>query len=206
MDNLIFTGKTIDEAVETGLLQLNVTIDQVNVETLEEPSSGLLKIFSSKEAKVQLTLLENHVKLAEDFLTDLLDAMNVPCEIDAVRDGHFLNVELSGDRMGILIGRRGQTLDAIQYLTSLAVNKQVTEHVKVMLDTENYREKREKTLIDLARKMEGKAIKYHKKIALEPMSPYERRIIHSTLQDSEQVVTHSEGKEPYRRVIIQVQD
>ena len=134
--------------------------------------------------------------------------MEIPCELEIAEnvtdEGTFLNVNLIGENMGILIGRRGQTLDSIQYLTSLVVNKKAQEYTRVIVDTENYREKRKQTLEALADKMASKVGRYKKRISLEPMNPAERRIIHARLQDNENVVTFSEGNDPYRHVVIQL--
>ncbi|WP_329886422.1 RNA-binding cell elongation regulator Jag/EloR [Pseudoramibacter faecis] len=145
---------------------------------------------------------------AKRFLKDMITAMalEVAVTTDYDRDNDVLHVELAGPKMGILIGRRGQTLDAIQYLTSLAVNKTTDHYVRVLIDTEHYREKRQGTLEHLAHKMADKAVRYHKKMVLEPMNPGERRIIHATLQDSETVYTYSEGHDPYRHVVIDLKE
>lgn len=145
---------------------------------------------------------------AKQFLKDMITAMalEVAVTTDYDRDSDVLHVELAGPKMGILIGRRGQTLDAIQYLTSLAVNKTTDHYVRVLINTEHYREKRQGTLEHLAHKMADKAVRYHKKMVLEPMNPGERRIIHATLQDSETVYTYSEGHDPYRHVVIDLKE
>jgi spoIIIJ-associated protein len=145
---------------------------------------------------------------ARQFLKDMITAMalEVAVTADYNRNDDVLHVELAGPKMGILIGRRGQTLDAIQYLTSLAVNKTTDHYVRVLIDTEHYREKRQSTLEHLAHKMADKAVRYHKKMAFEPMNPGERRIIHATLQDSETVYTYSEGHDPYRHVVIDLKE
>lgn len=145
---------------------------------------------------------------AKQFLKDMITAMALEVAVitDYDRDSDVLHVELAGPKMGILIGRRGQTLDAIQYLTSLAVNKTTDHYVRVLINTEHYREKRQGTLEHLAHKMADKAVRYHKKMVLEPMNPGERRIIHATLQDSETVYTYSEGHDPYRHVVIDLKE
>jgi len=208
IDKVIGTGRTVEDAVNDGLTQLAVTKEEVEVKIIQEPTTGVLGLFGKKEAIVELTLLDlyNPEKIAFDFLTEIMEAMDVACEIDTHLEEGVLNVEFSGPKMGILIGRRGQTLDSLQYLTGLVVNKGGDSYTRVILDTENYREKRKKTLENLADKIAAKAIRYRKKMILEPMDPYERRIIHSHLQDHDKVYTYSEGEDPYRKVVVMLKD
>ena len=139
---------------------------------------------------------------AKNFINDILSAMGLEVEITASFDGETVNVNLDGENMGIVIGKRGDTLDSIQYLTSLVVNQKSEDYIKVSIDTENYREKRKEALIKLSERLAQKVAKTGKKFALEPMNPYERRIIHSNLQENEEVTTFSVGQEPYRKVVI----
>ena len=199
-------GKNLDDAINNGLQELAVTKEEVDVNILQVPDSGLKKIFGKKEAIVELSLKNDPEQNAHLFLTDVFQAMAIPCKITTRLDGDLLFITFEGDKMGVLIGRRGQTLDALQYLTSLAVNRQSDNYVRVILDTENYRAKRQKTLEALGEKMAGRAAYYGKKMVLEPMNPAERRIIHAKLQDHQKVYTYSEGAEPYRHVVIQLKD
>lgn len=199
-------GKTIEEAINAGLKELGVTLDEVETNVVQVPESGVFGIFGKKEAVVEVTVLNNAGKKAEEFLGEMLDAMNIPCTITSRLEDDVLHVELAGKDMGILIGRRGQTLDSLQYLVSLVVNRSGDKYIRVVLDTENYRSKRQKTLEALADKMASKAVRYGKKMSLEPMNPSERRIIHARLQNSNKVFTFSEGDEPYRHVVIQLKD
>lgn len=143
-------------------------------------------------------------KTANDFLKDVLDKMEIANEITTKYDSNenCLNIEISGEDMGVLIGKRGQTLDSLQYLVSLVVNKGTKEYIRVKVDTENYRERRNKTLENLAKNMAFKVKRTRRSVTLEPMNPYERRVIHSALQNDSYVTTHSEGEEPYRKVVI----
>ena len=200
------TGKTVDDAINQGLQQLGVTKNQVETNIIQVPDSGLMKIFGKKEAIVEVTLLNDPEQKARDFLTEVFDAMKIPCILKTRLEDNVLFIDIEGNDMGILIGRRGQTLDAIQYLVSLVINRHSEDYVRVVLDTEDYRAKREKTLANLGEKMAEKAVYYHKKMILEPMNPAERRIIHAKLQNHDQVYTFSEGEEPYRRVVIQIKD
>lgn len=196
------TGKTVEEAIELALIALDTVRDQVEVEILEEPSKAFLGIFGGNEAKVRVTKIKKIDQIAVEFLKSVLDEMNVDAEFEVEFDGKDLSIQMSGSEMALLIGRRGQTLDALQYLVSLIVNKDREDYVRVILDTENYREKRRATLEKLAKRLARKARKTYKDIVLEPMNPYERRIIHSTLQGNPYVSTRSEGDEPFRKVII----
>lgn len=200
------SGKTIDDAINSGLEQLGVTKDQVEITIIQVPETGIMKLFGKKEAIVEVTLLNTPGKLATEFLTEVFEAMKIPCKIETRLEDNLLFINLEGKDMGILIGRRGQTLDSLQYLTSLVINRHSEEYVRIILDTEEYRAKREKTLEALGEKMAGKAVYYRKKMILEPMNPSERRIIHAKLQNHDKVITFSEGEEPYRRVVIQLKD
>lgn len=206
MRELIKTGNSVEEAIEMALEELDLLQEDVSVEILEEPGKGFLGL-GGKEAKVRVIADKDPVFLAERFLSDLLGHMNIAAEIEIEREAGQLYVEIIGERhddMGVIIGKRGDTLDAIQYLLSLIVNKGRDQYIRVLLDTENYREKREKTLIDLANKMANKAIRRGRSVKLDPMNPYERRIIHSALQSFEGISTYSVGEEPYRRIVIDI--
>ena len=146
--------------------------------------------------------LSDDAKKARAFLAGLTDRMGVPVEIELMETQEQLRMQMAGENMSLLIGRRGETLDALQYLTSLNINRGREEYLRISIDTENYRAKREEALRKLAVRMAGRAKKSGRRVALEPMNPYERRILHSALQNDPEVTTHSEGEEPYRRVII----
>ncbi|MEN1760078.1 RNA-binding cell elongation regulator Jag/EloR [Anoxynatronum sibiricum] len=196
------TGKTVEEAIANGLKELGCARENVEVKILEAPYRGLLGLIGSKDAKVQLSLMDQTEDETRLFLQDLFQAMELEVDIHIDYDDDQMRIDLSGPNMGMVIGKRGQTLDAVQYITSLVANKHRDKYVKVMLDTENYREKREQTLIRLANKM-AKTVKMTRKtMVLEPMNPYERRIIHAALQSDPRVQTYSEGEEPYRKVAI----
>lgn len=198
------TAKTVDEAIDLALEELNITKDNAKIEIIEQPSKGFLGLIGSKMAKVKVTVEEREKEKAYKFLRDILNAMDVKAEIKIKCVERRLFIDLIGPRMGIIIGRRGQTLDALQYLVSLAVNKNKgrEEYYKIILDTENYRRKREETLIRLAKRLADRVLRSNRRIELEPMNPYERRIIHSALQDYPGVITYSEGEEPNRKVVI----
>ncbi|WP_040191100.1 RNA-binding cell elongation regulator Jag/EloR [Clostridium culturomicium] len=205
MKNIETMGKTTEEAIQNALKELNVTQDKVEIEILEEGSKGFLNIIGVKPAKVRVTLKRDSAGDATKFLRGVLNAMKIKAEIHAKEENDELKIDLVGPNMGVLIGYRGETLDSLQYLVSLVVNKNHDETYKrVILDTANYRQTRQDTLKRLANKMGDKVRVSGKTLKLEPMNPYERRVIHSTLQNNEYVTTHSEGDEPYRRVVIEL--
>lgn len=205
MKNIETMGKTTEEAIQNALKELNVTQDKVEVEILEEGSKGFLNIIGVKPAKVKVTLKRDSVGDATKFLRNILNSMKIKAEIHAKEENDELKIDLVGPNMGVLIGYRGETLDSLQYLVSLVVNKNHDETYKrVILDTANYRQTRQDTLKRLANKMGDKVRVSGKTLKLEPMNPYERRVIHSSLQNNEYVTTHSEGEEPFRRVVIEL--
>lgn len=206
MKSIEMVGRTVEEAIDNGLKVLRLTRDKVKVEVIDKGNKGILGLLGTKPAKVIITVKEDYEVIARKFLRELLDKLGIKCEIHVKDEDNILKVNLVGPKMGILIGHRGETLDAIQYLLSLVINKNNDEnnYKKVILDTENYRKKREETLIKLANRLAYKVKRYNKSITLEPMNPYERRIIHSALQNNPYVTTHSEGEEPYRKVVIEV--
>ena len=161
-------------------------------------------MIGAKPAVIRAKKVESIDEKAAEFLTSVFDAMGIMVTIDAKLDEEEreLSINLSGDEMGILIGKRGQTLDSLQYLVSLVVNKETENYLRVKLDTENYRERRKETLETLAKNIAYKVKRTRRSVSLEPMNPYERRIIHSTLQNDKFVFTRSEGEEPFRHVVV----
>lgn len=198
-----FTAKTVNEALTSALVEMEVSSESVEYEVIERESSKLLGLIS-KPAVIRVRLKMSYEDCAKDFLNKVFEAMNMEVHIETTYDEEekVLSIDLSGEEMGILIGKRGNTLDSLQYLVSLVVNSNSDTYVKVKLDTENYRERRKETLENLANNLAHKVKRVHKPVYLEPMNPYERRIIHSALQKDEYVETHSEGEEPYRKVVI----
>lgn len=194
-------GKTVDDAVNAALAELNAKNEDVEIEVLEEGSKGFLGM-GSKDAKVRVSLKSTPQNKALEFLSQLFDVWGLNVKINTELDGDVLKVELEGDDMGIVIGKRGETLDALQHLTSLNVNTGDGDFIKVSLDTEGYREKRIKTLESLAAKLASKVARTRHNVTLEPMNSYERRIIHASLQDNEFVTTYSVGQSPNRKVVI----
>lgn len=199
------TGKTINQALKNALLELNSTEDKVKYEVLDEGSKGFLNLIGTKPAKIRVTLKKDYASEARHFLGNVLKAMGIDVEIEVQEDNEALRINIVGTNMGTVIGYRGETLDSLQYLTSLAINKgENATYKRVILDTENYRHKREETLKRLANKTAYKVKKYKRSVKLEPMNPYERRLIHAALQNDPEIVTYSDGEEPYRRIVIEL--
>ena len=203
MDFIEISAKTVDDAVTEGLIKLGTTSDKIEYEVMEKGSAGFFGL-GSKPAKIRIrkkSTVEDHVR---EFLNNVFRAMGMEVEIliRKSEDEKNIDIELKGSDMGVLIGKRGQTLDSLQYLTNLAVGKQVSEYVKVKIDTEDYRKRRKETLENLAKNIAYKVKRTKRSVSLEPMNPFERRIIHSALQGDRYVNTHSEGDEPYRHVVV----
>lgn len=195
------TGKTVDDAVDAALDELGAEIDDVEVTVLDEGSKGLFGI-GGKQARVQVRLKMGLAEVGTRFLESVFEKMNADADIEKFEDEDSILLKVSGKDSGIIIGRRGETLDALQYLTSLVVNKNSGRYKRLTIDIENYRKKREETLVRLAKRLADKVIRYRRNVSLEPMNPYERRIIHSTLQNNEYVETYSVGEDPNRKVVI----
>lgn len=196
------TGKTVQEAIDLALEDLQCGRDSVDIEVIEEGTKGIFGLIGNKVARVKVILKESNSDKAKEFLVSVLEKMNVDAEIVAEESEDSILLKVKGDDIGIVIGRRGETLDSLQYLTSLVVNKSKEDYKRVVIDIENYRQKREETLVKLANRLADRVVKYKKNITLEPMNPYERRVIHSSLQDHKYVETYSVGDEPNRKVII----
>ncbi|MDR1960964.1 MAG: protein jag [Gracilibacteraceae bacterium] len=224
------SARTIEEAIAACLAELGgVSKDEVTLEVLEEPGKGLFGLFGNKQAKVRATLIEEtemnpppaqkteeealspaektalneqRAEIARTFLFDLLEAMDIRAEIEIVYHEDNVHININGQDIGILIGRRGDTLDALQFLTNLAVSRRTAARSRVLLDVAGYRKRREDALTGLARRLADKVKRTNIRVTLEPMSPHERRIIHTALQNEWRLTTFSEGDEPNRRVVI----
>lgn len=228
MREVTASGQTVEEAIESALLQLNIEKDQADIEVIDEGKKGFLGLFGSslaivkvsekqseteikaeesidqpqKEEEKTVVSKEAAIKSTELFLTNIANNMAIDVEIDTVVTDQQITFNLSGEKIGILIGKRGKTLNALQYLTQLVMNKDTASYLTVVVDAEGYRARRKETLEDLSVKMRDKALRLDTKVALEPMSAYERKIIHSTLQRYDDVTTYSDGKEPHRHIVI----
>lgn len=203
MEYIEISAKTVDDAITEAIIKLGTTHDKIEYEVIEKGSAGFLGM-GRKDAVIKVRKKNDIVDNIHDFLAKVFEAMNLTVEIliEKEEEGNVINVELKGDDMGVLIGKRGQTLDSLQYLTNLAVNKDSEEYVKVKIDTEDYRKRRRETLENLAKNIAFKVKRTKRPVSLEPMNPFERRVIHSTLQNDKFVTTHSEGEEPYRHVVV----
>ncbi|MCD7835186.1 MAG: protein jag [Lachnospiraceae bacterium] len=203
MEYIEISAKTVSDAINEACQKLGITSDKLDYQVIEEGSNGFLGI-GSKPAVIKAARKSSVQDSAKDFLNDVFNAMNMNVNIAVNYDEQEKNMDilLTGDEMGVLIGKRGQTLDSLQYLVSLVVNRESEEYIRVKVDTENYRERRKETLENLAKNIAYKVKRTRKSVSLEPMNPYERRIIHSALQNDKYVTTHSEGDEPFRRVVV----
>ena len=206
MEFIEVSAKTVNEAITEACQKLGVTSDKLEYEVVEEGSNGFLGI-GSKPATIKAAVKmeeESEEDCAKKFLNDVFAAMNMEVVVDVKYNDEEkeMDVDLSGDEMGVLIGKRGQTLDSLQYLVSLVVNKGKDDYIRVKVDTEDYRKRRKETLENLAKNIAYKVKRTRRSVSLEPMNPYERRIIHSALQNDKYVTTHSEGEEPFRKVVI----
>ncbi|SFG76196.1 spoIIIJ-associated protein [Lachnospiraceae bacterium C7] len=203
MEFIEISAKNVDDALTEASVRLGTTSDQIEYEIIEKGSSGFLGI-GSKNAVIKVRKKYSTEDNVREFLDGVFSAMNLEVEtlINVDEINYQIDVELKGAEMGLLIGKRGQTLDALQYLTNLAVNKNVDVYYKVKIDTEDYRNRRKATLENLAKNIAYKVKRTHRAIELEPMNPFERRVIHSALQNDRYVTTHSEGDEPYRHVVV----
>ncbi|AGA70915.1 putative RNA-binding protein [Desulfitobacterium dichloroeliminans LMG P-21439] len=197
------TGKTVDEAISACLAELGVERDRVKIEVLEEPTKkGLFGLLGTTPAKVRVSYEDSPGEIASVFLKDVCHSMGVNAEFNCSQMGQHWLVNITGEELGILIGRRGDTLEALQYLTNLAVSKQLSEKVRIIVDVEGYRQRREETLVRLAKRLSDKVKRTGTRVVLEPMNPHERRIIHTALQEETHISTFSEGEEPNRKVVI----
>ena len=203
MDFIEVSAKTYDEAVTDALVKLGATSDQVEIEVIDKGSSGFLGI-GAKPVKIKVTKTLTPETYLRKFLSDIFNAMKLEVEIliQIDEDSRNIDVELKGNDMGVLIGKRGQTLDSLQLLANNAVHKNFETYYKVKIDTENYRVRRKETLDNLAKNIAYKVKRTKRPGALEPMNPFERRVIHSALQNDRYVTTHSEGEDPYRHVVV----
>ncbi len=205
MKNVTIERATVEEAVKAALEELKAERNDVEIEVINEPSKGLFGLIGSKNAKVKVTVTNGPEEAASKFFDVLLKKMDISADYEVSSSDDVLKVDItriSEDDKGIIIGKRGKNLDEIQFLLNLIVNKGRQNYIRVVFNVEDYRAKREETLRRLANKMADKCRYYKRKVRLEPMNPYERRIIHSTLQEQNDIITYSEGEEPFRKVVI----
>lgn len=196
------TARTVDDAIDQAIAELGTSREEVDVEIIDQPSKGFFGLLGTKPARVKVTVRNTPSRKVRAIMTDILATMNLDAKMDINEKDDIISVNLKGGNLGILICRRGETLDALQYLINLSVNKNMENRKKFILDIEGYRRRREETLEKLAHKLADKARQRGRNIVLEPMNSLERRIIHTTLQERDDISTFSEGEEPYRKIII----
>ncbi|WLR50861.1 RNA-binding cell elongation regulator Jag/EloR [Bacillus tianshenii] len=202
MKQVTATGQTVDEAVASALEQLETTKEFVEIHVIEEGKKGFLGIFGARQAIVRVTLVHNPIDEASKFLKDVTTKMGVSATVEVNATGNNVLYNLTGEKIGLLIGKRGQTLNSLQYLTQLVANRSSDKYISVTVDAENYRERRRETLESLAKRLAEKAVRTQQKVELEPMPSFERKVIHTALYHNNKVVTESAGKEPKRHIVI----
>ncbi len=197
------TGKTIEEALELALAELQVPPERVDYQVLEEPSKGLFGLIGGRMARIGVKVKPiDPMAVAREFVIQVCEAMGLAIEVDQLTKEDHTVFNIRGEGLGVLIGKHGQTLDALQYLTNLTANRDAEEKVRVILDVEQYRQRRADTLTRLAQRLAGAVKRSGEAVVLEPMTPSERKIIHMALQEDWRVSTYSEGEEPFRKVVI----
>ena len=203
MEILEISGKTVEEALQTGLQELGLLQDRVEYVVLEEASKGFLGIIGGKPARIRITVKKLYVAdLARDFLNRVLKAMKIKVAVEERKQDDSVFFNLRGENLGMLIGKHGQTLDALQYLINLAAHRDSDDKARVILDIEDYRKRRAEALTSLAQRIAFQVKRRGERVVLEPMTPNERKVIHMALQDDPLISTSSEGDEPYRKVVI----
>ncbi|OCA82181.1 protein jag [Bacillus sp. FJAT-27225] len=201
MKQITASGQTVEEAVQSALAQLNTTKDRTEVKIVDEGKKGIFG-FGSRPAIVKVTVRIDPIEEAKKFLNQVSEQMGAPIEIETKKDGKHVTFVLSGEKIALLIGKRGQTLNSLQYLTQLVLNRYSEQYLTVILDAEDYRSRRNETLIQLAHRLAQKAIKTGKTVTLEPMPSYERKVIHTALAENNKINTYSDGTEPHRHIVI----
>lgn len=203
MKQVTATGQTVEEAVAQALAQLNSTKEQTDIAVIDEGKKGIFGIFGSRPAIVKVTVkMKDPIVEAKNFLSQVSEKMGAPIEIEVNKEGKHVHFLLTGEKIALLIGKRGQTLNSLQYLTQLVINRYSEQYLTVILDAEDYRNRRNETLIQLAHRLAQKAIKTGRDVSLEPMPSYERKVIHTALADNKRVKTYSDGYEPHRFIVI----
>lgn len=201
MKQVTATGQTVEEAVKSALAQLKTTRERTEISIIDEGKKGFFG-FGSRPAIVKVKATIDPIEEAQKFLKAVSEKMGVDVEIEVKKDGRHIQLIMSGEKIALLIGKRGQTLNSLQYLTQLVVNRYADQYLNILLDAENYRERRNETLVSLAERLAQKAIKTGQKVSLEPMPSYERKVIHTALLNNNRIKTYSDGVEPNRHIVI----
>ena len=202
MKELEVSGRTVEDALRSALLRLGVSREKVDYEVIDEGSKGLFGIFGARPAKIRVVVKQDPVDKLVKFLKEVTIAMGLLIDVEVSVKEQTISANIKGENLGVLIGRRGETLDALQYLSNLVINKNSEAKQRIILDIEGYRNRRKNTLQKLALRLADKVRKQGKSIVLEPMNAQERRVIHTTLQSRDDIYTFSEGEEPYRKIVI----
>ncbi|MGG3891132.1 RNA-binding cell elongation regulator Jag/EloR [Metabacillus fastidiosus] len=202
MKEITASGLTVDEAVKSALAELNVGTDEVEINVISEGKRGFLGLFGQKPATVHIKLKVNPVEEARKFLIDVIKKMNIEADIDVEQDGRQVLFSIRGKEIALLIGKRGQTLNSLQYLTQLVANRYSKQYLQIIVDAENYRERRKATLSELAKRLARQVVKDKKEVKLEPMPSYERKVIHAALASIKGIKTSSIGEDPNRYIVI----
>ena len=206
MKTLEIRSKSREDAINKALVELNAKLEDLEVEVLENPTKGFLGFLGAKDGLYKFTVIEKEteIDIAKAFVENILKNSKIDADLNVTQDGNLIKVDIKGKDASALIGRRGETLDSIQLLTGLALNKiNKNSNMRVLVDIEDYRSKREESLIRYAHKVAREVAKTKRNKKLDYMNPYERRIIHSALQNNKSVSTYSEGTDPYRRLVIE---
>jgi len=196
------TGQNVDEAVESALAQLKTTKDRTEIDVIDEGKKGIFGIFGTRPAVVKVTVKIDAVEEAVTYLKSVSEKMGASINVDVKKDGKIVLLTMSGEKIALLIGKRGQTLNSLQFLTQLVVNRYSDQYATVLLDAEDYRQRRNDTLIQLAERLAQKAVRTGQNVALEPMPSYERKVIHTALMSNKKIKTYSDGTEPHRHIVI----
>lgn len=209
MEKQIYKAESVNEAIKKGLDDLKIDRSQAEINIIEQGNKGFLGLIGKKQAQIEIIIEEDPIEIGKDFLEEIFKNTNLDVDINVIQsetNQEQVVYDVHSPDLGIVIGRRGETLDALQYLTSLVVNRDTEDYLRIIIDAEGYRERREKTLERLAKKLAQKAVEKGRKVVLEPMPPHERRIIHITLKEDSRVKSYSEGEEPFRKVMIETVD
>ncbi|KIY22901.1 MULTISPECIES: RNA-binding cell elongation regulator Jag/EloR [Mesobacillus] len=202
MKQVTATGQNVDEAVESALAQLKTTKDRTEIDVIDEGKKGIFGIFGTRPAVVKVTVKIDAVEEAVTYLKSVSEKMGASINVDVKKDGKIVLLTMSGEKIALLIGKRGQTLNSLQFLTQLVVNRYSDQYATVLLDAEDYRQRRNDTLIQLAERLAQKAVRTGQNVALEPMPSYERKVIHTALMSNKKIKTYSDGTEPHRHIVI----
>ncbi|KOP71586.1 RNA-binding cell elongation regulator Jag/EloR [Cytobacillus solani] len=202
MKQVTATGTTVEEAVKSALAQLQTTEERVEITIVDEGKKGVFGIFGARPAIVKAVLKQDPIEEAKKFLLDISEKMGAPIAIEVVGEGRNIQFVLTGEKIALLIGKRGQTLNSLQYLTQLVINRYSDQYINILLDAEDYRKRRNDTLTQLAERLAQKALRTGQNVALEPMPSYERKVIHAALAENKRVKTYSSGNDPHRHLVI----